>query len=206
MKRSFGPWATAMHVAPNPQLSTFWKRRVMMLCPTSQTSFRLSTAAVYWLVATGVLACALPTLRNAPLRAEEEPASAGAKEIGPEKTTGESKVQEVFAAWAARQERFRFAKFEWTQETIEPYRALLRGQPAIENAPKPGEMVVVKQSLTLRLDGDRFDLRYTTQDAVRLNKPAYCRSSYDGVTSRRFSQASRAAYRSSGTGIPGTHN
>ncbi len=31
MKISFGPWTTAIHSGANPQLSTFWKRRMIML-------------------------------------------------------------------------------------------------------------------------------------------------------------------------------
>ncbi len=94
MNTSFGPWATAMHVASNPQLSTFWKRRVIMLCPTSKTSSRLSAATVCWLLALAVSACALPTLRNAPLLAEEEQASAAVREVRQKNGNAESKLRE----------------------------------------------------------------------------------------------------------------
>ncbi len=115
---------------------------------------------------------------------------------------GSQVVQEVFAAWSARQERVRSAKFEWKQETIQPY-VTFDGEAADGSSPKQGDTTIVHQSSTLRLDGDRFDSRITTPDAVRLNQVPYLRCSFDGSVSQRFNQARTADLLSSGivTGV-----
>lgn len=71
MRTSFGPWATAIHCGTNAQLSTFWRRRLRMLLPTSQSRLRLGPRTTAWLVVLGVLACGLPTFRNAPALAQQ---------------------------------------------------------------------------------------------------------------------------------------
>ena len=49
MAHQYGPWATAINVGQNPQLSAFWRRRLTMLMSTSQTSPVLSGRNVLWL-------------------------------------------------------------------------------------------------------------------------------------------------------------
>jgi hypothetical protein len=70
MTNSYGPWATAINVGRNPQLSAFWKSRLTMLVAASQTSPVLSRRNALGLVAGAVLICALPTLRAAPAVAD----------------------------------------------------------------------------------------------------------------------------------------
>jgi hypothetical protein len=59
-------------VGGNPQLSTFWRRRLTMLVPVSQTSPVLSRRSLLRLVAAGALTAILPTLHVAPMAAAEE--------------------------------------------------------------------------------------------------------------------------------------
>ena len=63
MTTQYGPWATAINVGRNPQLSSFWRRRLTMLVPTSQTSPVLSRRNLLWLGAAAVLMILLPTFR-----------------------------------------------------------------------------------------------------------------------------------------------
>jgi SecD/SecF fusion protein len=72
MANQFGPWATAIHVGSNLQLSTFWKRRMNMLVPTSQASPVLSRRNFLGLGAAGAAASLLPTVRFSAALAEEE--------------------------------------------------------------------------------------------------------------------------------------
>ena len=71
MKSQYGPWATLIDAGGNPQLSAFWRRRLTMLVPTSQTSPVLSRRNLLWLGAAATLLLALPTFRSAPAVAEE---------------------------------------------------------------------------------------------------------------------------------------
>ena len=57
MTNPYGPWATAMDAGCNPQLSAFWKQRLAMLVPTSQTSPVLSRRNLFGLVAAAALVC-----------------------------------------------------------------------------------------------------------------------------------------------------
>jgi Tol biopolymer transport system component len=72
MANQYGPWATSIDAGGNPQLSSFWRRRLTMLGPTSQTSPVLSRRNLLWLGAAGALTGILPTLRAAPTQADEE--------------------------------------------------------------------------------------------------------------------------------------
>lgn len=82
MANQFGPWATWIDAGSSPQLSTFWQRRLTMLLPVSQTSFVLSRRNVAWLGITGAMLFVLPTLRPAPLVADDQkPADKGVATI-----------------------------------------------------------------------------------------------------------------------------
>jgi hypothetical protein len=62
MTNSFGPWTTAMHAEVDPQLSTFWKRRLNglpLLAIEVSPGFGWVLAPV---VGLGLAACVLPTL------------------------------------------------------------------------------------------------------------------------------------------------
>jgi hypothetical protein len=63
MNESFGPWSTAMTTGTNPQLNTFWKRRLAMLSSLKQSNSRVAgrTALVLGILAFGALA--VPTLQ-----------------------------------------------------------------------------------------------------------------------------------------------
>ncbi len=63
MNKSFGPWSTAMTTGTNPQLNTFWKRRLAMLSSLKQSESRVAgrTVLVLGILAFGGLA--FPTLR-----------------------------------------------------------------------------------------------------------------------------------------------
>jgi len=72
MSNKYGPWATSINACGNPQLSTFWRRRLTMLVPASQTSPTLSRRNLLWLGVAAVLALLPPTLCAAPAVADEE--------------------------------------------------------------------------------------------------------------------------------------
>ncbi len=74
MTNPYGPWATAIDAGRNPQLSAFWRQRLTMLVPASQTSPFLSRRNLLGLVAAAALICVLPTFRAAPAVAENEEA------------------------------------------------------------------------------------------------------------------------------------
>ena len=79
MTNQYGPWATLIDAGPNLQLSAFWRRRLTMLVPTSQTSSVLSRRSLLWLGAAGVLTGVLPTLRSTSAVADEEKQSYAGK-------------------------------------------------------------------------------------------------------------------------------
>ena len=79
MANQYGPWATLIDVGGSPQLSAFWRRRLTMLVPTSQTSPVLSRRNLMGLTGLAVLAFTLPTFQQGGspiLAAEEAPAVA----------------------------------------------------------------------------------------------------------------------------------
>ncbi len=78
MTNPYGPWATAIDAGRNPQLSAFWRQRLTMLVPTSQTSPTLSRRIILGLVASAALLFALPTFHAAPVVAEQGKVSAEA--------------------------------------------------------------------------------------------------------------------------------
>ncbi|MGA2064781.1 MAG: hypothetical protein ABSG86_07420 [Thermoguttaceae bacterium] len=69
MSNPYGPWATAINAGRNPQLSAFWRRRLAMLVPTSQTSPVLSRRNLLGLLAAAAMMLALPTFRSASMAA-----------------------------------------------------------------------------------------------------------------------------------------
>ena len=77
MANKYGPWATQIDVGDSPQLSAFWRRRLVMLVPASQTNPVLSRRNLLWLVAAGILTCVLPTFFFAPAAAEEKQQEGG---------------------------------------------------------------------------------------------------------------------------------
>jgi hypothetical protein len=80
MSSRYGPWATSIDVGENPQLSAFWRRRLVMLVPASRTSPTLSLRSLFWLGVTAAILVALPTFRNLPaVAAEEQPGAAEKK-------------------------------------------------------------------------------------------------------------------------------
>lgn len=72
MNNSYGPWATSIDGGGSPQLSTFWRRRLTRLMPTSRTSPVLSRRSLAWLLAAGALVLVLPTFRAEPAAAAGE--------------------------------------------------------------------------------------------------------------------------------------
>jgi hypothetical protein len=63
VNRSFGPWSTAIGTGVNPELNTFWKRRLAMLPMLGQTASRVSRRTVLLLGALAVIGLAIPTLK-----------------------------------------------------------------------------------------------------------------------------------------------
>jgi hypothetical protein len=83
MANKFGPWATLIDAGGNPQLSAFWRRRLVMLVPASKTSPVLSRRNLSFLVAAGILACVLPTVFFTPAAAQEKkPAEKSSQDNG----------------------------------------------------------------------------------------------------------------------------
>jgi hypothetical protein len=62
VSNQFGPWATMIDVGGNPQLSSFWRRRLTMLVPASRARAVLSRRGRLWLAATAALMLLLPTV------------------------------------------------------------------------------------------------------------------------------------------------
>src|SRR5688572_4033106 len=60
MSNNFGPWATAM--APGPQLSTFWKRRMAMLTTIPANSARPNPGQRTCLVLLAAVLLIVPTI------------------------------------------------------------------------------------------------------------------------------------------------
>ena len=83
MSNQYGPWATPINIGPNPQLSAFWKRRLTMLVPTSQTSPVLSRRNLVCLVVAGAMMIVLPTFRVGAAAAEDEKPATIRKENAP---------------------------------------------------------------------------------------------------------------------------
>jgi Spy/CpxP family protein refolding chaperone len=95
----YGPWATTIDVGPNPQLSSFWRRRLTMLVPASRTSPLLSPQNLLWLTVAAAVVIALPTFRNVPaLAAEEQPAAAEKKLIGGHNAGSPATLEESFCS------------------------------------------------------------------------------------------------------------
>jgi Tol biopolymer transport system component len=63
MSSSFGPWTTSMTMTSPQGLSTFWKRRLTMLHPTSRSPLKLGRVNGFAVVAAAIVTCLLPTLR-----------------------------------------------------------------------------------------------------------------------------------------------
>jgi Tol biopolymer transport system component len=79
MSSQYGPWATSIDAGGNPQLSTFWRRRMTMLVPTSQTSPVLSRRTLLCLGVAGAATAMLPTLLSRPTEASDEKAAGTSK-------------------------------------------------------------------------------------------------------------------------------
>lgn len=87
MANFYGPWATTIHVGPHSQLSTFWKRRFLMLVAVRQSNIGLGWRGVLGLAAVAAITWSVPTLRDGPEIAAAEPepdttASAAVQEEG----------------------------------------------------------------------------------------------------------------------------
>ena len=78
MNRSFGPWSTAVGTGANPELNTFWKRRLAMLPLLGQTASRISRRSLLLLCALGIAVLAIPTLKWAAHSPFGSPAAHGA--------------------------------------------------------------------------------------------------------------------------------
>ena len=63
MNDSFGPWSTAMTTGTNPQLNTFWKRRLAMLSSLKQSNSRVTGRTVLVLAVFAFAGLAFPTLQ-----------------------------------------------------------------------------------------------------------------------------------------------
>jgi hypothetical protein len=87
MANRYGPWATMIDLAGSPQLSTFWRRRLTMLVPTSQSSSLLSRRTLLWLGAAAVLMTALP-LPRVVMAQSEAPQRAAKQTLTTEKQVG----------------------------------------------------------------------------------------------------------------------
>ena len=82
MNHPYGPWATAIDAGRNPQLSAFWRQRLTMLVPTSETSPVLSRRNALLLVTAAVCLFLLPTFRPAPADAQQQAAADKARVEG----------------------------------------------------------------------------------------------------------------------------
>lgn len=72
MSSQYGPWASSIDAGGNPQLSTFWHRRLTLLVPTSKTNASLSRRNLLWLGAATLAVLLSPTLCLTRAIADEE--------------------------------------------------------------------------------------------------------------------------------------
>ncbi len=63
MNNSFGPWSTAIATGANPQLNTFWKRRLNMLSSLKESNSGVTSRAMLMLACLAIGALAVPTLK-----------------------------------------------------------------------------------------------------------------------------------------------
>ena len=91
MSNKYGPWATLIDVGGNPQLSAFWRRRLVMLVPASKTSPVLSRRNLSLLAVAGILACILPTVFFTPAAAEDKKPAGSGNVIVDDKSDQETK-------------------------------------------------------------------------------------------------------------------
>jgi hypothetical protein len=92
MTDEYGPWATSIGAGVNPQLSTFWRRRLSMLVPTSRASLVLSRRSLAWLIAAGALLIGVPTFLVGTAVADEDKPAEAAKKIAPNGATEHAAV------------------------------------------------------------------------------------------------------------------
>jgi hypothetical protein len=146
MTNSYGPWATTIDAGRNPQLSAFWRRRLTMLVPASQTSPLLSRRNLLWLGAAGVLTAVLPTFRVLSAAAGEEKSSAEGQKtlpgrifVGAVLKTGPGEDHEYSGYVAVDPETGRWEKLLQT-ESVGPVRVSPDGTiiPFNKYIPRPG--------------------------------------------------------------------
>ena len=109
MNRPYGPWATLISAGQNPQLSTFWQRRLQMLVPVSQASPAMSRRNVSWLVAVAVCLFLLPTFRPAAADAQQQPV----KESDKASQTGGQPAESRGGPLPKAKRRRRFSNTGW---------------------------------------------------------------------------------------------
>ena len=64
MTQNYGPWSTAINTGNNPQLSTFWKRRLTMLSRIRHKRPNISRREILDLVALCLVVTSIPTLQG----------------------------------------------------------------------------------------------------------------------------------------------
>jgi hypothetical protein len=64
MKQNFGPWSTAINTGNNPQLSTFWKRRLTLLPDIRQKRSNILRREFLGLVTFCLVVTSIPTLQG----------------------------------------------------------------------------------------------------------------------------------------------
>ena len=72
MNSAFGPWATAIHNGSNPQLSTFWRRRLNRLSSVSRSTAGLSQPVIIILGLTALAMGGIPTFAGRAVSQEAE--------------------------------------------------------------------------------------------------------------------------------------
>jgi Tol biopolymer transport system component len=102
MLKRYGPWSTALGDGHSPHLSTFWKRRLVLLGPARTAPPTMSRRDWLKLGAAGVVAWALPTFHLAEADGPNDPRPAGSGRLyalvqlksGPD---GEAAEEGIFA-------------------------------------------------------------------------------------------------------------
>lgn len=151
MHRPFGPWATLINAGRNPQLSTFWKRRLGMLLCVSGARRDLSRRQVLLLAAAALVVGLAPTLRALPARAAQAKTAQAVDRgnetaIDPAIKAIPEAVQKRMAAWIEAQ----------TTETM----TLKDGQSHVMKIKKnPTPIAQVRITPHLVGQGTRFDLK-----------------------------------------------
>ena len=90
MNQIYGTRVTIIVTRTNPERSTYWQRRLVMLVPINKTSAALSGRCATWLFAFVISVCLLPTIRLAPVLADQPSTAVAQTSVGNDGKTADA--------------------------------------------------------------------------------------------------------------------